>query len=59
MGNGTGLREPFAEAAQRLFVEAWQWRAAKLVVDHDAHRVRPDVDDGIGRSVGLHGMIKA
>ena len=47
-----GLREPLAEAAQQFLVEARQRRAAELVVDDQAHRIRADVDDAVRRRAG-------
>ena len=48
-GDRAGLGEPLAEAAEGLLVEARQRRAAELVIDDEAHRIRADVDDRIGR----------
>ncbi len=55
--DGAGLGEAVAEAAQRLLVEARQRRAAELVVDHEPHRIRADVDDRIGRPDGASGAL--
>ena len=45
----SGLLEALAEAAERFFVETRERRAAELVIDHETHRVRADVDDGVMR----------
>ena len=44
-----GLCEPFAEPAERFFVEARQRRARELVIDDQPHRIRADVDDRVMR----------
>ena len=51
-GDLAGLRQPLAEPAQRLLVEARQGRAAELVVDDEADRVRADVDHAVGSAIG-------
>ena len=43
------LREPLAEPAERLLVEARHRRAAELIVDHQPDGIRADVDDGVRR----------
>ena len=52
--DGAGLRQPFRESGERFLVEARQGRAAKLVVDHEPHRIRADVDDAVMRPLGAH-----
>ena len=42
-----GLRQPLAEPAQGLLVEARQRCPAELVVDDEADRVRADVDHAV------------
>ena len=39
------------KAREHFLVEDRGWRAGQPLVDHEAHRVGTDVDDGIGRAV--------
>ena len=50
-GKKAGRLHLAAEAAQRLFVEERRRAARERLVDHEAHRVRADVDDGERRTV--------
>ena len=50
--DGAGLGQAFAEAAERFLVETRQRRATELVIDHQPHRIRPDIDDRVGRPAG-------
>jgi hypothetical protein len=57
--DGARLRQPIAETAQRLLVEARHGRAAELVVDHDTDGIGADVDDPVRRAHGAPGRIRA
>ncbi len=52
--DGAGLGQTLRKPREGFFVEARQWRAAELVVDHQPHRIRADVDDGVVRPLGAH-----
>ena len=53
-----GLGELLAEAAERLLVEARNWRAPELVIDHEPHRIRANVHDRIGRAAEALGPFR-
>ena len=43
------LRKALAEPTERLFVEPRERRSPELLINHEAHGVRADVDDGMMR----------
>ena len=52
--NRAGLSQTLGKPAKRFLVEPRHRRAAKLVVNHEPHRIRSDVDDGVVGPVSAH-----
>jgi hypothetical protein len=54
-GDDAGLGQSVCEAEEGLFIEARHWRPAELVIDQEPDRVRANVDNCVGRTIGPRG----